>query len=53
MVDIVKRYTCDACKKTVCCADGGNVPKWTVETEVGDLMSILLKCLGELQKVVY
>jgi len=37
MVDIVKRYTCDACKKTVCCADGNNIPKWTVETEVGDL----------------
>lgn len=37
MVDIVKRYTCDACKKSVCCTDGDNVPAWTVHTEVGDL----------------
>lgn len=37
MIDVVKRYTCDACGKSTCAADNENVPSWTVNTEVGDL----------------
>lgn len=37
MIDIVKRFKCDACGKEVCCSDSKNVPSWTVSTEVGDL----------------
>ena len=39
MIDIVKRYTCDACNKSVCVDDdeNENIPAWTVNTEVGDL----------------
>ena len=37
MVDIVKRYICDACKRTVCVTESENVPSWTVKSEIGDL----------------
>ena len=37
MVDVVKRFVCDACKRTVCVADSENVPSWTTSTEIGDL----------------
>ena len=37
MVDIVKRFSCDACKKTVCVTESENVPSWTTSTEIGDL----------------
>ena len=37
MTDIVKRFTCDACGKSVCVKESDNVPSWTVPTEVGDL----------------
>ena len=37
MVDIVKRYVCDACRKEVCVKDSDNVPSWTTSTEIGDL----------------
>lgn len=37
MIDIVTRYTCDACKKQACVTDSKQCPSWTVSTEVGDL----------------
>ena len=37
MVDVVKRYICDACKKTTCVAESDNIPSWTTKTEIGDL----------------
>ena len=37
MVDIVKRYVCDACGKQACTAESDNIPSWTVKTEIGDL----------------
>ena len=39
MIQIVTQYQCDACKKSVCMTDteNGNIPSWTVKTEIGDL----------------
>ena len=37
MVDVVKRFVCDACKKSVCVQESENVPSWTISTEIGDL----------------
>lgn len=37
MVDIVKRYVCDACKKSICVDESSNCPSWTIKTEIGDL----------------
>lgn len=37
MIDIVKRYQCDACLKEVCVHESDNIPSWTTSTEIGDL----------------
>lgn len=37
MVDIVKRYICDACGRESCTGESDNIPSWTVKTEIGDL----------------
>ena len=37
MVNIVKRYVCDACLRELCVAESENIPSWTTSTEVGDL----------------
>lgn len=37
MVDIVKRFVCDACRRQVCVTESENVPSWTTSTEIGDL----------------
>ena len=37
MIENVRKYTCDACGKSVDMNEGDNIPKWTEKTDVGDL----------------
>ena len=50
MVDIVKRYKCDVCRKEVCVTESENVPSWTIETEVGDLCPSCSNAWSEFKK---
>ena len=48
MIDIVKRYICDSCKKQVCVGTEEEVLGWE-QTEVGDLCPVCARSWAELK----
>lgn len=50
MIDIVKRFKCDVCGDELCVKDDDNIPKWTIQTEVGDLCPDCSKAWDECKR---